>query len=206
VEFRADSAELIGLSSPGDKVRAGARLPLRVILRPYAGAEFARTLDIDVPQTLAGRAMKIEVASGMQVKPEVPRAEDLRGFVENLRTYYPASSIVVSLTTRDDGASLHGRLIRNLPASALDALKTTNQTRRADPFHVIKRTIFPRSPSKWKNPKILFDDAKLRPAAARMEVDGHLPYGQILLGRHGPQPRPLVAQGIARLPVLPLEL
>lgn len=145
VEFRVDSAELVALSSPGDKVRAGTRLPLRVILRPYAGAEFARTLDIDVPQTLAGRAMKIEVASGMQVKPEVPRAEDLRGFVENLRTYYPASSIVVSLTTRDDGASLHGRLIRNLPASALDALKTTNQTRRADPFHVIKRAIFPGS-------------------------------------------------------------
>ena len=145
VEFRADSAELVALSSPGDKVRAGARLPLRVILRPYAGAEFARTLDIDVPQTLAGRAMKIEVTSGTQVKPEVPRAEDLRGFVENLRAYYPASSIVVSLTTRDDGASLHGRLIRNLPASALDTLKTTNQTRRADSFHVIKRTIFPGS-------------------------------------------------------------
>jgi len=118
---------------------------LRVILRPYAGAEFARTLDIDVPQALAGRTMKIEVASGAQVKPEVPRAEDLRGFVENLRAYYPTSSIVVSLTTRDDGASLHGRLIRNLPASALDTLKPTNQTRRAESFHVVKRAIFPGS-------------------------------------------------------------
>jgi hypothetical protein len=145
VEFRADGAELVALSSPGDKVRAGARLPLRVILRPYAGAEFPRTLDIDVPQALAGRTMKIEVASGAQVKPEVPRAEDLRGFVENLRAYYPTSSIVVSLTTRDDGASLHGRLIRNLPASAIDTLKPTNQTRRADSFHVIKRAIFPGS-------------------------------------------------------------
>lgn len=145
VEFRADSAEIVALSAPGDKVRAGARLPLRVTLRPYAGAELSQTLEVDVPQALAGRTVKIEVAGGAQVKPEVPRAEDLRGFIENLRAYYPASSMVVSLTTRDDGAALRGRLIRNLPASALDTLKPASQTRRADSFHVIKRTAFPGS-------------------------------------------------------------
>jgi hypothetical protein len=145
VEFRADVADIVALSAPGDKVRAGARLPLRVTLRPYAGAEFAQTLEVEVPPLLAGRTVKIEVASGAQVKPEVPRAEDLRGFIENLRTYYPASSLVVSLTTRDDGASLRGRLIGNLPASALDTLKSANQTRRADSFHVVKRTAFPGS-------------------------------------------------------------
>jgi hypothetical protein len=145
VEFRADSAEIVALSAPGDKVRAGTRLPLSVTLRPYAGAEFAQTLEVDVPSTLAGKTVKIEVASGAQVKPEVPRAEDLPGFVENLRTYYPASSIVVSLTTRDDGAALHGRLIRNLPASAMDTLRPANQTRRADSFHVVRRAAFPGS-------------------------------------------------------------
>jgi hypothetical protein len=143
VEFRADGAEIVALSSPGDKVRAGARLPLRVTLRPYAGAEFSQDLVVDMPTALAGRLAKIEVASGAQVKPEVPRAEDLGGLVENLRAYYPASSIVVSVTTKDDGASLHGRLIRNLPASALDTLKPANQTRRADSFHIVKRTAFP---------------------------------------------------------------
>jgi len=145
VEFRADVAEIVALASPGDKVRAGARLPLRVTLRPYGGTEFGQTLAIDVPPELAGRTVKIEVASGAQVKPEVPRAEDLRGFVENLRAYYPASSLVVSLTTRDHGASLRGRLIRNLPASALDTLKPANQTRRSDSFHVVKRAAFPGS-------------------------------------------------------------
>jgi hypothetical protein len=142
VEFRADSAEIVALSSPGDKVRAGARLPLRVTLRPYAGPEFSQSLEVELPTALAGLTVKIEVAGGAQVKPEVPRAEDLRGFVENLRLYYPASSIVVSLTTRDDGASLHGQLIRNLPASAMDTLKPAGQTRRADSFHVVKRTAF----------------------------------------------------------------
>ena len=143
VEYRADVAEIVALSSLGDKVRAGSRLDLQVTLRPYAGAEFARTVEIDVPSALAGRAVKIEVASGAQVKPEVPRAENLRGYIENLRAYYPASSLVVSLTTRDDGASIHGQMIRNLPASALDTLKPGSQTRRTDSFHVIKRAAFP---------------------------------------------------------------
>ena len=143
VEYRADMAEIVALSSLGDKVRAGSRLDLQVTLRPYAGAEFARTVEIDVPSALAGRTVKVEVASGAQVKPEVPRAENLRGYIENLRAYYPASSLVVSLTTRDDGASIHGQMIRNLPASALDTLKPGSQTRRADSFHVIKRAAFP---------------------------------------------------------------
>jgi hypothetical protein len=191
--FAPTCAEIVALSAPGDKVRAGARLPLRVTLRPYAGAEFAQTLEVDVPPALAGRTVKIEVASGAQVKPEVPRAEDLRGFVENLRAYYPASSLVVSLTTRDDGASLRGRLIRNLPASALDTLKPANQTRRADSFHVVKRAAFPGSrPDHWTagdhragerppEPRpalMLLDHAQLRPAAARMEVDGQLSRSQ----------------------------
>jgi hypothetical protein len=145
VEYRADTAEIVALASPGDKVRAGGRLPLRVTLRPYRGAEFVETLDIEVPRSLAGRAVKIEVAGGAQVKPDLPRAEDLRGFVENLRTYYPAASLVVSLTTRDDGVALRGRLIRNLPPSALDTLRPAGQSRRADAFHVIKRTAFPRA-------------------------------------------------------------
>jgi hypothetical protein len=145
VEFRAGGVEIVALTSPGDKVRAGARLPLRVTLRPFDGAEFSETLTIDVPPSLAGRSVKVEVAAGEKVRPELPRAEDLQGFVDNLRVYYPASSLVVSLTTRDDGAALHGRLIRNLPPSALDTLRPTSQSRRADAFHVVKRTEFQRT-------------------------------------------------------------
>jgi len=65
--------------------------------------------------------------------------------VENLRIYYPASSLVVSLTTKDDGVALHGNLIRNLPPSALDTLRPAAQSRRADALHVVKRTAFPRT-------------------------------------------------------------
>jgi hypothetical protein len=144
VEYRAGTAEITALAAPGGKVRAGGRLPLTVTLRPYAGAERGETLDIAVPAALAGHAVKIEVAGGAQVKPELARAEDLAGLVANLRVFYPAQSLVVSLSTLDDGVALHGRLLRNLPPSALDTLRPAGQSRQADAFRVVSRTAFPR--------------------------------------------------------------
>jgi len=140
VEFRGDHAEIVAVSAPSDRVHAGDRVPLQVTLRPYAGAETVETVSVDVPQSWAGRALKVEVAAGSLVRPETPRAENLRGFIENLRAYYAASSLVVSIATRDDGAALHGQLIRNLPPSALDTLKPAFESRRADSFRIVQRT------------------------------------------------------------------
>jgi hypothetical protein len=143
VEFRRDLAEIVALALPGDMVRAGDTVPLRVTLRPYAGPEYTVTVPVKIPVSLGGGSVKVEVTSGAMVRPDTPKPESLRGFIDNLRSYYPASSIVVSLNTPDDGASLRGRLIPNLPEAALDTLRPGNQTRRADAYRVAERTVFP---------------------------------------------------------------
>jgi hypothetical protein len=145
VEFRTGTADIVALASSREKVRAGAELPLQVTLRPYGGPEVVETVAIEIPRSLAGKAVKIEVAAGAQVKPEMPRAEDLAGFVQNLRSYFPATTLVVSLATKDDGASVHGRLLRNLPPSALDTLRPASQSRRAEAVHMVRQIPFPGS-------------------------------------------------------------
>ena len=145
VEFRTGTADIVALASSREKVRAGAELPLQVTLRPYGGPEVVETVAIEIPCSLAGKAVKIEVAAGAQVKPEMPRAEDLAGFVQNLRSYFPATTLVVSLATKDDGASVHGRLLRNLPPSALDTLRPASQSRRAEAVHMVRQIPFPGS-------------------------------------------------------------
>jgi hypothetical protein len=142
VEFRRDFAEIVSVALPSQEVKAGDTVPLRVTLRPYAGQEYVETIPFPVPQQLAGKSVRIEVASGAMVRPDVPRPENLAGFIENLRNYYTASNIVVSLSLPDDGASLRGRLIPSLPPSALDTLRTGNQTRRADAYRLADRTVF----------------------------------------------------------------
>src|SRR5262249_31805302 len=54
-----------------------------------------------------------------------------------------ASTIVVTLQTADAGASLRGRLIEGLPASAMDTLRPANQTKRADSYAIADRTVYP---------------------------------------------------------------
>jgi hypothetical protein len=96
-----------------------------------------------IPRSVGGDMVKLEVASGSQVKPDTPQAESLRGYIDNLRKAYAASSLVVTLQTPDDGVSLRGRLIQGLPDSALDTLRPANQTRRADAYRIADRTVFP---------------------------------------------------------------
>ncbi len=143
VEFRRDVAEIVAVSLPSQDVHAGDTVGLRVTLRPYDGAEYVETVPVIIPRTLTGQTIKVEVATGASVKPDLPQAESLRVYIDNLRKSYPATSIVVTLQTPDDGASLRGRLISGLPASALDTLRPGNQTRRADAYHIADRTVFP---------------------------------------------------------------
>ena len=91
VEFRRDVAEIIGVSLPGQDVHAGDTVPLRVTLRPYAGPEYVETVPVIIPRTVAGEVIKIEVASGALVRPEVPDAERWVVYIDNLRKYYGAS-------------------------------------------------------------------------------------------------------------------
>ncbi|MBC8134146.1 MAG: hypothetical protein H7X95_14285 [Deltaproteobacteria bacterium] len=143
VDYRRDMAEIVGVSMPGHDVRPGETIALRVSLRPYNGAAYTETIPVVIPPTLAGETVRIEVASGNVAKPDTPVAESLSIYLDNLRRYFAPTSIVVGLQTSDDGATLHGRLLRELPSAAADTLRPSNQTRRAESYRVVERTIHP---------------------------------------------------------------
>ncbi len=142
LEYRRDVTEIVGISLPGNEIRAGQSLPLRVSLRPYAGPEYIETIPIVIPRNLGGQTVRIEVSSGATAKPDMPQVESLAIYLENLRRYYPPSSIVVAVQTPGDGATLHGRVLPDLPSAAADTLRPSNQTRRADAYRVTDRTVF----------------------------------------------------------------
>ena len=143
LSYRADGVEIVSVASSGDKVLSGRALPLRVILRPYNGKEYTETLTVDLPPTVAGKLVKIEVASGAGTKPQVPKPENLKGFVDNLRHFHPATSVVVSVGMGESGVQMRGTLVHGLPVSALDTARPTRQTRRAEVFKVVGQTAFP---------------------------------------------------------------
>lgn len=143
VQYRRDIAEIVAVALPGDEVRAGDTVSLRVTLRPYAGAEYVETIPVVIPAGTEGRAVRIEAASGGATRPEMPAPESLSTYLENLRRAYPPSMIVVSVQTPDEGAALRGRLLPDLPSVASDTLRPTHGSRRAESYRVTARTTFP---------------------------------------------------------------
>jgi hypothetical protein len=165
LELKRDVADIVGIALPTETVHAGDTVPVRVTLRPYAGPEYVETVPVKIPRDVAGQAVHIEAASGLMARPDLPPAETLGGYIENLRKYYTAGSIVVTVQTPDEGAALHGRLIANLPAAAMDTLRPTNATRRAEGYRVAERTVFPS--------KRLVSGRQELTAAVREDVLGH---------------------------------
>ena len=95
---------------------------------------------VAVLRRIGGRLAARSTAS-YSGRPDVAPPETLRGYIDNLARHYTAGNIVVSVQTPDEGVALHGRLIPNLPASAVDTLRPANQTRRAEAYRLAERTV-----------------------------------------------------------------
>lgn len=143
VDYKADVAEIVGVSLNSDELQPGSRPNLYVTLRPYAGQEYVKAIPLDVPRALAGQTVKVVVTAGNLAKPDVAPPENLGGLIDNLRKSYAASSIVVGLETPDEGVTLRGSVIPDLPGSVIDTLRPGASTRRADTFRRAARFVVP---------------------------------------------------------------
>jgi hypothetical protein len=143
VDYKADVAEIVGVALNSDELEPGSRPNLYVTLRPYAGTEYVKAVPVDVPRALAGQTVKVVVSAGNMTKPDVAAPESLGGLIDNLRKGYDATSIVVGLETPDEGVTLRGSVIPDLPGSVIDTLRPGASTRRADTFKRAARFVVP---------------------------------------------------------------
>ena len=98
---------------------------------------------VEVPRELAGRELDVEVAGGSEVVPDLAEPESLDDLIRNVSTRYPSDALVVSVRMPGQGVTLRGRVIPNLPGSALDALRPSVSTESGEPFQNFRRTVVP---------------------------------------------------------------
>ena len=115
VEYRRDVAEIVGVAMPTQEVHAGDTVDLRVTMRPYAGSEYVETVPVIIPRTVAGQTLKIEVATGASVRPDVPQAETLPGLHRQL------AQVVLGHVDRRDAADARRRRLAARAAHPRDA-------------------------------------------------------------------------------------
>jgi len=100
---------------------------------------------VDVPMSLAGSIVQVEVSAGDAAKLDAAPPVDLPSLLTAFRSLLPGNVWSVTLYPADEGVALDGKLVRDLPQSALDKLHPQSHTQRAQVYKPIQRT---KSPSK----------------------------------------------------------
>lgn len=142
-QYQLQPLMITAVAVSANVVAPGAEVPLRVTFRPFAGPELTRTYPLAIPRPLAGSVIVVEVGSGTSIRPELAPPETLGQLLAQLPQSYPARAVVISLRSPTEGLKLRGRLIDELPPSALDTLRGGAQARDSATLQTARRSVFP---------------------------------------------------------------
>jgi hypothetical protein len=144
-DFQRSEAEIIGAYVTAEQPRAGARIPVNVVLRPFDGPEEVRVVHVELPANAAGEAIQLHVSGGGATRPPLPVPHSLGDVLSNLQRSFPSTSLVVTMQRRSPGVSLRGHVAQDLPPSALDALRPLALDAHEQPLSTIAQATTPTS-------------------------------------------------------------
>lgn len=124
VQFGRRPVTLVGLRAESNVVRPGQKLRVMARFRPFEGAVFEKEYRVEVPSSASDGILLLEASGGNFARPDRPIPENTKQLLAYLQRSYPGSSLVLSISTPSQGLSFGGHVIKDLPPSALDALRT----------------------------------------------------------------------------------
>ena len=87
--------------------------------------------------------VELEVTAGDSAKLDAAPPNDLPSLMAAFRKLLPGTVWAVTIYPADEGVALDGKLVRDLPPSALDKLHPQSHTQRAQAYKPIARTVAP---------------------------------------------------------------
>jgi SpoIVB peptidase S55 len=143
LRFDTNYGEIQELRLPSSTLTPGARNTVNVVMETWNGDEIIEAIPVDVPMSLAGAIVQLEVTAGDSAKLDAPPPVDLPSLLSAFRRMLPGTVWAASLYVSEDGVTVDGQLVRDLPPSAADKLRPGSRTQRAVPFKTVSRTISP---------------------------------------------------------------
>jgi hypothetical protein len=144
LKFEANYGEIKEVKVPTSDLVVGHNT-LKVLMSTWDGKDVVEDVPVDVPDNLAGSIVQVEVCAGDAAKLDAPPPVDLPSLLHAFRSLLPGTIWAVTLYPADEGVALDGKLVRDLPQSALDKLHPQSHTQRAQLYRPISRT---KSPAK----------------------------------------------------------
>lgn len=134
LRFGRETTRIVDASVASREVDPGEMVTVRVVRRDWDEQETVETVEVAIPEQLAGQTVDIRIEGGAAVRPHAPQPRSMDDLFRAVQLRYPATSMVVSVARRERGLRFPGHVARHLPASALDALQLTNDGDRNRPF------------------------------------------------------------------------
>lgn len=143
VEYAADYGEIQAIRMPNAELTPGQKTHVDVELERYDGSSIVERVPFAVPERLAGSIVKLEVTSGDSASLDAAPPTSVPELIEALRKLLPGTVYAVTLYTAEEGAAIRGKLIKDLPASALDRLRTASSTTEMNVYRPMARSTSP---------------------------------------------------------------
>jgi hypothetical protein len=129
VSWARDTVRLRGAELLESTVDAGGMARVKLILKPYFGAEFTKVVSIKIEPALAGKEIELEVVPAWTIQADAAAPENLDELIHNLSlpTLSP-KGYVVQYRHPEIGLAIKGKAASRLPGFAYDALRSSSST------------------------------------------------------------------------------
>jgi hypothetical protein len=145
LRFESNFGEIKEIRLPSAELYAGERNHVEVRMTTWNGTDIYERVPVDVPRSLAGSIVQLEVTAGDSAKLDAAPPVDLPSLMAALRRFLPGNVWSATLNPADEGVAVDGKLVRDLPPSAADKLRPQTHTQRVQPYKPISRTVAPAS-------------------------------------------------------------
>ena len=144
LKFEANYGEIKELRIPTGELQIGRNL-VGVVMNTFDNKELVEQIPVDVPATLAGSIVSLEVVAGDAAKLDAAPPTDLKSLLAAIRKLLPGNVWAATIYPAEEGAAIEGKVVRDLPPSAVDKLHPQSHTQRAAVYKPIARTTSPTS-------------------------------------------------------------
>jgi len=105
------------------QVERGEKARLHIILKPFGQPEVTKTLSIPVPAaTDTVRELAVVITNGANAPSDTAPPDNLNDYLETIQRRHRSTDLVAVIQTAGHGLPYRGKLLKNLPPSALAVL------------------------------------------------------------------------------------
>ncbi|MEM9487974.1 MAG: hypothetical protein AAGC55_02455 [Myxococcota bacterium] len=143
IRYEVNFGRIEELRLPTQALQPGQRSHVDVVMTTYDGSNIVDRVPFDVPASLAGSIVRLEVSPGDSTPPDTAPPKSLDEMMDLLRKLLPGNVYAVTLHSPAEGVAIDGKLVRDLPPSAVDRLRPRSRTQMAGLYRPVARSVSP---------------------------------------------------------------